>query len=237
MKYCFIGNIGITSDNYKENLSFFERWFKMQKSTMLPLDVPDIQHTKPDVFILESLSPEDEKENRYEGEIIRNILRLAGKNPAYYYFRTENELKHLVGLFRESQCRFLHISSHASDTHIGTTFGKLTYFQFSEIFQGHLQLRRLFFSACNTGNENLVKTLLLKNKGMHSFVALTHLINFDQAAAIWSTLYISLFAKDSQSVKHGDIERRLKLLKGLFPVEFFFGSYDSVKDKWNNMII
>ncbi len=209
----------------------------MQKAIMQPLSVPDIQHTKPEVFILESLSEEDEKARRFEGQVLYDMLRLANKNPKYHYFQTENELRHLVGLFRESQYRFLHISSHASITHIGTTFGNVTYSRFSDIFRGHLRLRRLFFSACEIGNENFLNALSSKNKGMHSIVAPTENIRFDHSAAIWSALYVSLFTGNESSMKHNDIESRLKAMKGLFPVSFFFGTYDSTKDQWNNKII
>lgn len=154
-----------------------------QKELLAPQVVPEIQNTRPEVFILESLSKQDEKHRRFEGRILSDMLHLCGKNPKYYYFQTAKELPHLVGLFRESQYRYLHISSHASATEIGTTEGSLTYERFARIFEGHLKRRRLFFSACEVGNSDFVNAVSGKNKGMYSVVAPAEAIQFDYAAA------------------------------------------------------
>jgi hypothetical protein len=203
-----------------------------KQATLSSRTVPDIQYTVPDVFIFESLSEADEKAKRFEGQTIADMLRLAGKNPKYFYFQSESELPHLLGLFRESKYRFLHVSAHASDKFIGTTNGNLTYDRFSEIFEGHLQLRRLFFSACQIGNQSFVESVSKRNKGMHSIVAPSENIQFDHAAALWSSFYISIFTQNSNAMKHIDIETRLNGLCRLFPVDFFFAGYDSVNKNW-----
>lgn len=41
--------------------------------------------TKPEVFIIESLRFDDERQDRFEGQIIKKILALSGKNCEYYY--------------------------------------------------------------------------------------------------------------------------------------------------------
>jgi hypothetical protein len=202
------------------------------KAILESVVVPDIQHTLPEVFIFESLSKSDEKAKRYEGQALADMLRLAGKNPKYYYFQSDEELPHLLGLFRQSKYRYLHISAHASSTHVGTTNGSLTYAKFAEIFSGHLQLRRLFFSACQVGNQKFVDAIAAKNKGMHSFVAPAEDIRFDHAAALWSAFYISMFTENHKAMKRSEIEKRLKALTGLFPVDFFFAAYEANKDSW-----
>lgn len=205
----------------------------MTKKATLPASViPDIQHTIPEVFIFESLSRADEEAKRFEGQILADMLRLAGKNPKYYYFQSEEELPHLLGLFRQSKYRYLHISAHASNTVIGTTNGSISYKKFANIFNGHLQLRRLFFSACQVGNQNFVDVISEKNKGMHSVVAPAEDIQFDHAAAIWSTFYISMFSENGKSMKRSGIEKRIKALTSLFPVDFFFAAYSADKDNW-----
>jgi hypothetical protein len=165
------------------------------------------------------------------------MLRLAGKNPKYYYYQSKEELPHLIGLFRQSQYRYLHISSHASETHIGTTNGSVTYADFAKFFAGHLPLRRLFFSACQVGNENFVSAMATVNKGMHSIVAPAESIQFDHAAALWSSFYISLFSENEKAMKHSGIEKRLTALTSLFPVDFFFAAFDSKNNKWNNKLL
>lgn len=49
-------------------------------------DLRPISETEPQVFILESLSLEDEEKERFEGRIIRDILRLSGKNQSTIIF-------------------------------------------------------------------------------------------------------------------------------------------------------
>lgn len=205
---------------------------KNKKELLAPQVVPEILNTRPEVFILESLNKEDEKHRRFEGRILSDMLHLCGKNPKYYYFQTEKELPHLVGLFRESRYRYLHISSHASTTEIGTTEGSLTYERFARIFEGHLKLRRLFFSACEVGNSDFVNAVSGKNKGMHSIVAPAEAIQFDYAAALWSAFYISMFGANEKAMKRANIEMRLRALRALFPVDFSFAAYDARNDTW-----
>ena len=203
-----------------------------KKAILEPAVVPDIQHTVPEVFIFESLGKADEKAKRYEGSALADMLKLAGKNPKYYYFQSEEELPHLLGLFRQSKYRYLHISAHASRTHVGTTNDSLTYAKFAKLFAGHLPLRRLFFSACQVGNQKFVDAVAAENKGMHSIVAPAEDIQFDHAAALWSAFYISIFSENEKAMKRSDIEKRLKALTGLFPVDFFFATYAAEKDVW-----
>lgn len=200
------------------------------KAILEPTTVPDIQDTVPEVFIFESLREEDEQAKRYEGLALSDMLRLAGKNPKYFYFQSKEELPHLIGLFRQSKYRFLHISSHASSTHIQTTKDLMTYREFAKLFCGHLPLRRLFFSACQVGNEQFAKALKAENKGMHSIVAPAENIDFKHAAALWSSFYVSIFTGNEESMKKAEIEKRLQALTGLFPVDFFFASYAAEKD-------
>jgi hypothetical protein len=208
-----------------------------KKAILAPTKVPDIQHTVPEVFIFESLSKKDEKAKRYEGQILADMLRLAGKNPKYYYFQTEDELPHLLGLFRQSKYRYLHISAHASDADIGTTEGSISYAKFADLFKGHLQLRRLFFSACQVGNKNFVDAIASQNKGMHSVVAPAEDIQFDHAAAIWSSFYISMFTENEKAMKRSGIEKRIKALTSLFPVDFFFAAYSANNNTWRYQTI
>jgi hypothetical protein len=198
---------------------------------------PKIQYTKPEVFIIETLRQDDEQSRRYEGSQLAEMLRLSGKNPKYHYFQEERELPHLVALFRESQYRFLHFSCHGSPTEIFTTNGSISYLRFAQIFSKHLILRRLVVSACELGNNLFAEVLAGHNKGMHSILAPVQKIRFDHAAAIWNAFYVSLFTENDGAMTHNQIVARLKALRQLFPVDFHFAGYDSVKDKWKHQII
>ena len=79
--------------------------------------------TIPELFIIESLTLDDEADGRQEGEILSRMLRLAGKTKTkYFYIRTKRELEEIIDLFDESKYRYLHISCHANDSEMGTTF-------------------------------------------------------------------------------------------------------------------
>lgn len=188
--------------------------------------------TIPEVFILESLDKEDEKKRRFEGQVLSDMLRLAGKNPKYFYFQSKDEIPHIINLFKQSKYRYLHFSSHASTTHIHTTEDEITYANFALLFQNSLKLKRLFFSACQIGNEPFVKAIAAENKGMHSIVAPAQDIQFDHAAALWSTFYISMFSENKSAMNRIQIAKRIKALTSLFPVDFFFAAYNAKHDAW-----
>jgi hypothetical protein len=48
--------------------------------------------TKPEVFIIESLTFEDEENEHFEGRLISKMLALSDKECEYYYIRTKSEL-------------------------------------------------------------------------------------------------------------------------------------------------
>ena len=61
--------------------------------------------TKPDVFIIESLSLEDEKKGFFEGRALKRILNFSNKKVSYYYIRTKKELEEIILLFERSNYR------------------------------------------------------------------------------------------------------------------------------------
>ena len=65
--------------------------------------------TKPNVFIIESLDFDDEKNNMYEGKVLSQILELNGIESEYYYIRTKQELDEIVDKFEDSGYRYLHL--------------------------------------------------------------------------------------------------------------------------------
>lgn len=190
----------------------------------------------PEVFILESLSFPDEEAQRYEGKILCDILRMCGKKPKYFYFRTDIELIELVTLFRNSGYRYLHVSAHGSATGIDTTLGVINYARFAEIFGGHLKNRRIFLSACSVGNDSFVTHMQAANKGMYSIAAPVDEIEFRHAAALWSALYVRMFSLDSGGMKSSEIRDALTPMCDFFEISFLW-SYRLKNDKWVNSTI
>lgn len=193
----------------------------------------------PELFIIESMRDDDEDSGFFEGVRIAQILRLAGMKPKYFYVQDERELELLVPVFRQSHYRYLHISCHGDNSGFELTNGYVGFSRFAEIFSGALLLRRLFVSACETGQEDLVSALHAKSRGVQSVVAPKVQISYEHAAVIWSALYISLLRETTGKVSHIDIKKRMALLVKLFPyadrektekMSFLFAGYNSSKD-------
>ncbi len=199
----------------------------MKSAKQKPSRVP---HTKPEVFILESLTLDDERDDLQDGLLLYRSLQLYGKRPEYYYFRTEKELKELAEVFEQSHYRYLHLSCHGSSTEIATTFDELTYARFASIFSGKLNNKRLFASACSLGNEQLPIAVKAKNGGLYSVLAPSTPIAFDRSAAFWAAFYFLMFDLDSQRMKLGTMKTRLVAISELFNVNLHL-TWNSAHEK------
>ncbi len=187
-------------------------------------NVPPANLTKPETFILESLEHEDEKEGRLDGKILYDVLKLHGKKPLYYYFRTQRELIEFAKIFRESGYRYLHLSCHGGDDIVQYTFGNSSYKDFASIFDKKMHNRRLFVSGCNLGNMNFAKEMFATNGGMYSITAPTKKVYFHQSASFWSAFYYMMHAWDSSMMKKKRLNQVLTHLATLFemPLAHYF---------------
>lgn len=181
-------------------------------------NIPPSNFTKPETFILESLEHEDEKAARLDGKILHDVLKLHGKKPLYYYFRTQRELIEFSKIFRESGYRYLHLSCHGGDNIIQYTFGHSTYNDFAEIFDKKLHNRRLFISGCNLGNMDFAKEIFATNGGMYSITAPTKKVFFDQSISFWSAFYYMMHAWDSTMMKKRRLNQVLTQLATIFEI-------------------
>lgn len=196
-------------------------------------DPPPIQETQPEVFILESLSFDDE-ETRCEGRILADILRLCGTKPRYYYFRTEKELEQLADVYRRSGYRYLHLSCHGDRHQIHLGLNSITFARFGEIFEGKLRNRRLFVSACEVGTDQLVEEVSTRNRGMYSIMAPLDSIAFPHAMAFWASFYTRIFDVSRSFTKNPTITDTVRLLNPLFRTRFRWAYHETVGDTWNS---
>lgn len=180
--------------------------------------------TKPETFILESLDHEDELATRLDGKVLYDVLKLHGKKPMYYYFRTQRELVEFARIFRESGYRYLHLSCHGSTEMIRYTFGESTYKEFARMFETKLHNRRLFVSGCNLGNLSFAEELFNTNGGMYSVTAPIKKVNFDQSISFWSAFYYMMHAWDSSAMKKKRLTQVLNQLSTIFemPLAHYF---------------
>jgi len=158
-----------------------------------------------EVFMIESLTYEDENEDKYEGKVITQILKLNDKKPIYYYIRTKKELISVLKMFDQADYRYLHISCHANDEEMGTTLDSIPFEEFSAIVKPHLSYKRLFVSACEMVNDKLARLLLPESK-CYSILGPCKTVSFSSATILWSSFYHLMFNHDSTAMK-GDVLR------------------------------
>ena len=177
-----------------------------------------------DVFIIESLRFDDEKNKEFEGKILSNILELNGKKPIYYYIRTKKELDEIMYKFEESNYRYLHISCHGSKNSMETTLDSISFNELSELIKPCLDYKRLFLSACNMVNESLAKKMLTGK--CHSIIGPYEPVCFSDAAIFWSSFYHLMFNDNYDSMKLKEIQKSLKKLTDLFnvPINYYSSS-------------
>jgi len=186
--------------------------------------MPPTQITKPETFILESLSEDDEINQRLDGKVLYEVLRLQGMKPIYYYFRTQTELIKFSDIFRQSGYRYLHLSCHGNDAQVLFTFGQTDYDLFASIFENKLNNRRLFISGCNLGNREFAKAIFARNGGMYSVTAPTKKVFFSQTTAFWPAFYYMMHGWDTTAMKKQRLEHVLRRLSQVFemPMAHYF---------------
>lgn len=182
--------------------------------------------TNPELFIIESLTLQDEKKGRHEGDIISKILHLVGKRKTrYYYIRTLRELKKIVKIFGKSRHRYLHISCHANESGIDTTFDTVSYAELARILRPHLRGRRVFVSACQMANHCLAGKLF-KNSGLFSLIGPRDDIYFDDSAAFWVSLYHLMFNTDYKRMTRQNLRNRIRQLSEVYDIQINYFTAD-----------
>jgi hypothetical protein len=179
--------------------------------------------TVPRVFIIESLTLKDEEEESFEGPILKQILRLSGKEPAYYYIRTRRELAKIAGLFGRSGFRYLHISCHGSRSEMATTFDSVSFPDLGQVLKPYLRGRRVFLSACEMATSKLAKELL-SDSGCVSVVGPVEKVYFGDAALLGSSFYHLMFRTNEAVMKRRWILTHLRSTATLFGVRLNYFS-------------
>ena len=172
---------------------------------------------KPEVFIIESLELEDEKDQLFEGRILAETLRLSGRKPLYYYFRTKQELKALLVEFKKSRYWYLHLSCHGTDESISTTLDSVTFQELGELLNPYLERRRLFVSSCEVVNDKLAHELM--PSGCWSIIGPSIEVDFDAATVFWASFYYLLLVKGAEGDERPNIRDILDSLEPLFELQ------------------
>lgn len=181
---------------------------------------------KPEVFIIESLDPDDEGNGRFEGAIISRILDMHGKATKYRYVRTRKQFEIAVKQFGKSRYRYLHISCHADAEGMCTTNQEeIDFDELAEILNPHLADRRLFLSACEMVHKDLAKAIIPKS-GCFSVIGPNEPVRFADAAILWSALYHLMFSHSSEAMRRAELRVFLERTCELFQVNMSYFSMD-----------
>ena len=173
--------------------------------------------TKPDVFIIESLSLSDEKDDRLEGRRLASMLQMSRKEFQYFYVRTEQELKEILQVFTKSDYRYLHVSCHGCKQGIRTTFDTLDLNTFSDMLKPHINQRRVFLSACEVTTMSLAARLMMATT-CYSVMGPYNKIEFDRAALFWASFYHLMFRENPNVMNSDTIRQQGNAAARLFKV-------------------
>ncbi|MBB6412378.1 hypothetical protein [Mesorhizobium sangaii] len=179
---------------------------------------------KPDVFIIESLDPDDEGNGRFEGSILSNFLRLHGKRLKYRYVRTREEFKEALKAYRRSNYRYLHISAHGEAE--GLTLTNQEDIDFDELaimLKPCLKNRRLFLSVCSMVHDDFAEEIILKT-GCYSVVGPTTDIYFRDAVVFWIAAYHLIFKVDRYRIVSRTLKTELGRVRDLFNLDIAYYS-------------
>lgn len=182
------------------------------------LSVNSDDNTSFSLSIIESLDFSDE-DNRREGLILRDILRLSGHDVHYIYIRTRRELKFAIERFYKSRRRYLHISCHGNAREIALTLDPIPFKTFGEDVVPFLRGRRLFISACEVVNSDLAR-VVIPGSGCYSLVGPKDAIRFDDAVIMWASFYHLMFRDGVGKMRRDDICKALRRIHRAFGIKF-----------------
>jgi len=191
------------------------------------------KNTNPEVFIIESLDFDDEKNDNYEGKMLSNILKLNNKKPIYYYIRTEQELNEIINEFEDSHYRYLHLSCHGSKNSMETTLDSISFDRLAEIIKPCLDNRRLFISACDMVDHPLAREIIL-GSDCYSLIGPYTRVALSTSAIFWSSFYHLMFSENESLMKEKEIRANLKALTNVFgiPINYFWPNNET-KQKYS----
>ncbi len=176
----------------------------------------------PGVFIIESLSFDNEDKNLFEGMILSNILHLNKVPFKYYYIRTKIELVNVLEVFKISGFKYLHISCHGGNRKIYLTLDEIPYKEFGVILSAYLHKKRLFLSTCSSVNLSLAKAVILLSNCL-SVIGPIKTIEFKDATIIWASFYHLMFKTNRNIMLRIHLIENLQKIVDMFdePLNYF----------------
>jgi hypothetical protein len=192
--------------------------------------------TRASLFIVESVTFEDEEYGRLEGDVLRQILHLSGKEVEYRYIRTKQELAAVLQQFSSSDLRYLHVSCHGNAGALYTTLDEIPFAELGAMLRPHLADRRLFVSACEAVNDALAAQVMRKD-GCFSIVGPSKDVGFDEAAVMWAAFYHLIFKENPKAMKAASIEAALRRVLEAFEIPMTYMRRRSTRPFWREVAL
>lgn len=208
----------------------------IEPRTSSPRIVKSVPRTTASLFIVESVSFDDEAHGRVEGNILSQMLGLAAKETEYRYIRTRQELEVVLRQFRRSTRRYLHLSCHGGPDGVATTLDHIGFDELGGLIGHSLDGRRLFVSACQAVNDDLAGAVMRK-QGCLSIVGPDLDVGFDEAAVMWAAFYYLMFKANPSSMNSSVMEKALRQIQDTFevPVAFIRRTDKAPYWRWVNL--
>ncbi len=181
------------------------------------------------IFIIESLNQQDDK----DGRILHDILNVCRIQNEYHAVNTKEEFIETISKFKESEYRYLHLSFHGNTTGFALsneTF--ITNSNFSGIISNNLEKRRIFMSACETGNFDLAGKLITKNR-IFSLIGSPVPIRFDKAVLFYPTFYHLMNELDEKEMNKDALKKSLRASADLFKIPIHYYAFLRKDKIWN----
>lgn len=159
---------------------------------------------KYEVLIIESRSPEDVFDDRYEAGTLKKVLKLQGVHAKNFEVVDRQFLRKAIKYAEREHISYIHISAHGNADGFALTDGDfISWSEFDEIAWPHLKNTCLCFSSCSVGQG--ADELFSRHKSFcNVIVAPTRDIGWGEALVAFSALYhraLSAETSTAQDVK------------------------------------
>lgn len=148
------------------------------------------------VFILESVAPEDFYERRLDGHAANEILKILDVTTEYRIAFTEILVKRAIGEAAKREAQVLHFSSHGNDAGVVLTNGKtISWKSFVELIKpASGPGKALVMATCGGGDKELTKALTAGDVVFGwVFGSTAEQVHFSDSCLAWSILYNRLY--------------------------------------------
>ncbi|HGS5294531.1 TPA: hypothetical protein ACMDR2_003568 [Vibrio cholerae] len=157
-----------------------------------------------EILILESRSPKDIYDDRFEAGTLKQVLKLEGVDTKHFEVINREYFAKAIKYAEKEHIRYIHISAHGNPQGIALTDGDfITWRELDEIAWPKLKNTCLCFSSCSVG-EGAEELFIYHKSFCNAIVAPTRNIGWGEALVAFSAFYhraLSTETSTAQDVK------------------------------------